>query len=44
MKKKKAIQVDSGMYKGYDIRWLRAEPSHPDYNLVAEYDAKQKGK
>lgn len=28
------------MYEGYDIKWLRKEPSHPDYHLVAEYDEK----
>lgn len=36
--------LDSGFYKGYDIRWLRNEPSHPDYYLVAEYDAKYSNK
>ncbi len=32
-----------GWYKGYDVRWLRQETEHPDYNLVAEYDAAQGG-
>ena len=26
-------------YKSYDIKWLREMPEHPDYKLVAEYDA-----
>jgi len=26
-------------YKSYDIKWLREYPEHPDYKLVAEYDA-----
>jgi hypothetical protein len=30
----------TGFYKGYEIRWLRQNPQHPDYKLVAEYDAK----
>ena len=29
-----------GWYKGYEMRWLKSEPSHPDYYLVAEYEAK----
>lgn len=29
-------------YKGYDIKWLRTEESHPEYYLVAEYDALKK--
>ena len=29
-------------YKGYDIKWLKEKETedHPDYNLVAEYEAK----
>ena len=27
------------MYKGYDIRWLKETEDHPDYYLVAEYEA-----
>jgi hypothetical protein len=27
-------------YKGYDIKWLKKEPEHPDYKLVAEYEEK----
>ena len=31
----------AGVYKGYDIRWLRElENEHPAFYLVAEYDAK----
>lgn len=33
-------KVDSGFYKGYDMRWLRKETEHPDFHLVAEYDKK----
>lgn len=42
-KKKKVVSKPEvkGWYKGYDIRWLRELPEHPDYNLVAEYDAKE---
>lgn len=29
-------------YKGYDINWLKGEPQHPDFKLVAEYEAKYK--
>ena len=39
--KKRAKQVAPEMYEGYDIRWLKEEgASHPDYKLVAEYEAK----
>lgn len=31
-------------YKGYDMKWLAKEPSHPDYYLVAEYEAKKENK
>jgi len=31
--------VATGFYKNYNIKWLRGEPTHPDFNLVAEYDA-----
>ena len=27
-------------YEGYDIKWLKSEPEHPDFHLVAEYEAK----
>jgi hypothetical protein len=27
-------------YKGYSIKWLKSEPEHPDFGLVAEYEAK----
>jgi len=47
MGKKEKLGV---FYKSYDIKWLREMPEHPDYKLVAEYDAlvakaaKKKGK
>lgn len=28
-----------GFYKGYEMKWLKGEPQHPDYKLVAEYEA-----
>lgn len=37
-------RVIPGFYKGYDIKWLKQIPEHPDYYLVAEYEAKQKKK
>lgn len=42
--KKAVVKPEPGFYKGYDIRWLKGEPSHPDFELVAEFEAKQKGK
>ncbi len=39
-KKAKKAKVKSMFYKGYDVKWLREMPEHPDYKLVAEYDAK----
>lgn len=27
------------MYKGYNIKWLKSNPDHPDYYLVAEAEA-----
>ena len=37
-------QVD-GFYKDYDIEWLRGiGEEHPDYYLVAEFDALKKEK
>lgn len=41
MAKKKEEVAKSGFYKGYEIKWLREIPEHPDYYLVAEYDAKK---
>jgi hypothetical protein len=38
--KKEAKKEPEGWYKGYDIKWLRNEPEHPDFYLVAEYDKK----
>lgn len=39
MAKNTSKEVNDGFFKGYDIKWLREEPSHPDFFLVAEYDA-----
>lgn len=44
---KKAVKVKPeanipGFYKGYDIKWLKDQPDHPEYKLVAEYEAKEK--
>ena len=36
-KKEKEIKVKDNFYKGYDMKWLATEPSHPDFYLVAEY-------
>lgn len=30
--------LKAGFYKGYDIRWLRDIPEHPEFHLVAEYE------
>ena len=44
-KKEKVLTIeDGGFYKGYDIKWLKKEPSHPDHYLVAEYEALKEGK
>ena len=40
-KSKEVAKEAPGFYKSYDIEWLRSEPTHPDYYLVAEYDAKK---
>jgi len=32
------VKEQSGIYKGYDIAWLRKETDHPDFKLVAEYE------
>ena len=37
--KKIAVKSANGFYKGYDMNWLRKETQHPDYKLVAEFDA-----
>jgi len=31
-------RLEAGFYKGYDIKWLRENPDHADYELVKEYD------
>lgn len=38
MSKKKEVKEIHGFYKGYDIRWLRELPEHPDFKLVDEFD------
>lgn len=38
-KVQKAQKATDGFYKGYDIRWLKQNEDHPDYQLVAEYEA-----
>ena len=35
-----AVENRPSIYKGYEIRWLKREPTHPDYGLVAEYEEK----
>ena len=41
-KKKEVKEKDiSNIYKGYDIKWLRGEPEHPDFYLVEEFDKKK---
>lgn len=38
-KKRGAIKDAPGMYKGYDIKWLKSIGSdHSDFSLVAEYE------
>ena len=33
--------AEDGMYKGYDMKWLRGiGEDHPDFELVAEFDSK----
>lgn len=44
VKAKEKVEKAPLMYKGYDVRWLRSEPAHPDYKLIAEYDNKYKVK
>ena len=40
-KGKEAVK-NTGMYKGYNINWLRKLGDiHPDFYLVAEYDLKE---
>ena len=44
-KPKKVSEKDMlalGWYGGYDMKWLRELPQHPDFHLVAEYDKKKK--
>ena len=30
-----------GIYKGYDLNWLKENPDHPDYYLVAEAESEK---
>lgn len=39
-KKKKAEKLVNGFYKGYDMRWLKKNPDHADFYLVAECEEK----
>ena len=41
-KKEVKVKVKDNFYKGYDMKWLKTEPSHPDFYLVAEFDALEK--
>ena len=36
---KKKPKIKETFYKDYDVEWLRSNPDHPDFYLVAEYDA-----
>jgi len=29
-------KIVDGFYKGYDLSWLKENPEHPDFYLVAE--------
>jgi len=43
LKKKEPSEKElagAGIYKGYDVRWLRQEEDHPDHELVKEFDKK----
>jgi len=35
----KVEQPNDGFWKGYDMRWLKKNPDHVDFKLVAEYEA-----
>jgi len=37
--KKVVVEEKPRIFKGYDIRWLKKEVDHPDFFLVAEYEA-----
>ena len=32
----------AGFYKNYAVNWLRKNPDHPKFYLVAEYDSLKK--
>jgi len=38
-KEEKVEQPVDGFWKGYDVRWLKKNPDHADFKLVAEYEA-----
>lgn len=31
--------LKAGIFKGYDIRWLKNQPDHPDFGLVEKGEA-----
>lgn len=35
-KQKTESQIVDNFYKGYDLSFLKENPDHPDYHLVAE--------
>ena len=37
-------RLKAGFYKGYDMRWLRNNPDHPEFRLVEEFDKLEKEK
>ena len=37
--KEEFTDAKAGFYKNYAINWLRKNPDHPHYYLVAEYDS-----
>lgn len=41
MAKEKKEKRVSSLYKGYDIKWLKDNPDHPDFYLVAEAEGKK---
>jgi len=39
-KKEEKKEEKSRFYKGYEMKWLKEETTHPDYYLVKEYEDK----
>jgi len=35
----KKVEEKPRFYKGYNMKWLKKEEDHPDFFLVAEYEA-----